>query len=77
MSKQTDSDARHEDIDSRKQAISDCKYAKSLGDTALNEFLSSWLEDGYEDIHNKDMDYYLALKEISDKISTPECLLEN
>jgi hypothetical protein len=64
-------------IDARHEATSDCLYAKSLGSTALNEFLSSWLDEGYEDIHNKDMDYYLALKEISDKLSTPECLLEN
>ena len=64
-------------LDARYTAISDCKYAKSLGNTALNEFLSSWLDDGYEDINNKDMDYYLALKEVSDKLGTPECLLEN
>lgn len=77
MSKQADSDARHEDVDSRQQAILDCLYAKSLGNTALNAFLSIWLDDGYEDINNKDMDYYLALKEVSDKLGTPECLLEN
>lgn len=77
MSKQADSDNCHEDVDSRQQAISDCKYAKSLGSTALNQFLSSWLDDWYEGIHNKDMDYYLALKEISDKLGTPGCLLEN
>jgi hypothetical protein len=85
VSKQAHSYARNEDVDSRQQAISDCKYAKSLGNTALMQHIMIWGEwDGvtlrpgglYAD-EEYDLEYYKTIFEVADKLGTPECILEN
>lgn len=59
----------------REEAISDCKYARSLGETALNQHYMIWrghtvVVDSYND------QYAATVMEIWDKLNTPECLLE-
>ncbi len=61
--------------DNRHAAISDCKYALSLSETALQQHLNVWLED--ECIQPaSDQEYLLILKEIQANLYTNECLLK-
>jgi len=69
VNKQADSDARH-------QAISDCLYAKSLGETALMQHIRIW-DNNWATVSEKDKPYSEIILEISSKLGTPECLLEN
>lgn len=69
MNKQAVIDARHE-------AISDCKYAKSLGHTALMQHIAIWTTLIDED-NIGDNEYHATITEIEYKLGTPECLLEN
>lgn len=59
----------------REEAISDCKYARSLGETALKQHYMIWrgrtvVVDSYND------QYATTVMEIWDKLNTSECLLE-
>jgi hypothetical protein len=76
VSKQYRIDARHEDVDSRQQAISDCLYAKSLGNIALMQHIRIW-DNNWATVSEIDKPYADAILEISEKLGTPECLLEN
>lgn len=62
----------------REEAISDCNYAKSLGNIALSEHLFIWgsMEERFDLESKENQEYYLAIVEIYDKLNTPECLLE-
>ncbi len=65
--------------DNRHQAISDCKYALSLSETALQQHLYYWLHVTTESsipLYEEDQEYMLTLKEIQDKLQTNECLLK-
>lgn len=59
----------------REDAISDMRYAKSLGSTALWEHLAQWLPEHPLD-STSDQEYRAALFEIRDKHNTEECLLK-
>lgn len=58
----------------REEAISDCKYALSLGTIAYWEHLSQWLPEHPLD-SKSDIEYRKALFEIRDKHNTKDCLL--
>lgn len=58
----------------REEAIADCKYAKSLGETALQHHLRMWY--AWDGGTQSDVDYYLTIDEIRVKLGTPRCLLE-
>jgi len=60
----------------REDAISDCKYAKSLGNTALMQHIAIWTTLIDEDDIG-DNEYHATIAEIEYKLGTPECLLEN
>lgn len=72
-------------LDARHAAISDCKYAKSLGSTALMQHIAIWdiildpsIPTGYtEEEYLFDSQYQNVIIEIKNKLGTPECLLEN
>lgn len=66
----------------REEAIADCKYAKSLGNTALEKHIQSWsipfeqhVKQGYLVCPDDDV-YIDAIAEISQKLDTDECLLK-
>lgn len=59
----------------REQAIDDCKYANSLGETALKQHYLIWRGDTIP-LGSSDTEYASAVMEIWDKLNTPECLLE-
>lgn len=66
--------------DNRYQAISDCKYALSLSETAFNQHILNWTCKAYSDFSEgemlqEDQEYLLTLKEIQDKLHTDQCLL--
>ena len=66
----------------RQQAIDDCRYAKSLGETALHQHFMHWRDfEGYSvpltDYEKRDILYYRTISEIASKLNTTECLLEN
>lgn len=60
----------------RELAISDCKYALSLGRTAFNQHINIWcnFESPMVDM-DFDKEYLTALIEIKTKEGTEECLL--
>ncbi len=59
----------------REEAISDMKYAKSLGMTALNQHYLIWR--GATVLHpSADAEYAQAVMEVYDKLDTDECLLK-
>ena len=59
----------------REQAISDMKYAKSLGETALNQHYMHWR--GATVPYSSDVaEYAQVVMEIYNKLYTDECLLE-
>ncbi len=67
--------------DNRHQAISDCRYALSLSETALREHIINWTCAAYSDFNEGEMsqddqEYLLTLKEIQAKLYTNECLLK-
>lgn len=60
---------------SRDEAISDCKYAKSLGVFALTQHFCIWA--GYRSLDNaSDHEYREAINEIKEKLGSEECLLK-
>lgn len=73
--------------DNRHQATSDCKYALSLSETALQQHIDLWLnlrenemrlkaEHGSDIWSDDDEEYVLTLHEIQAKLHTNECLLK-
>lgn len=58
----------------REEAIADCKYAKSLGETALKEHIHIW--EVHYTAEGDDHKYRTAILEIKKKLGTPQCLLE-
>lgn len=62
--------------EARSQAISDCKYALSLGRTAFNQHINIWCNFTSPMVDNDfDKEYLTALIEIKTKEGTEECLL--
>lgn len=61
--------------DAREEAISDCKYAKSLGEVAFQQHMSIWsgFPPGFD---SPDYEYWCTLSEIQEKLETDECLLK-
>lgn len=60
----------------REQAISDMKYAKSLGETALFQHFDLWSRKDWPfNPQPGDDEYFQALQEIMRKRDTNECLL--
>jgi hypothetical protein len=72
-------------MNAREDAISDCKYAKSLGKTALMQHFLIWslgldpnIPTGFtQEEDDSDREYQLTILEIQSKLNTPECLLGN
>lgn len=60
----------------REEAISDCKYALSLGMTAYLQHLQHWIDSPPIDYHKYEQEYLEALINISLKLGTEECLLK-
>lgn len=59
----------------RDEAIADCKYALSLGMTALNQHFCIWA--GYRSLDtSSDHEYRETINEIKAKLETDECLLK-
>lgn len=61
--------------EARNEAITDCKYALSLGKTALYEHFSFWMPEHNLDSET-DIQYRNTLFEIRNKMGTEECLLK-
>lgn len=64
---------------SMEEAITTCKYALSLGLTALNEHFDLWIDPVFNAMHPLSGDepqYVEALIEIKSKLGTEECLLK-
>lgn len=62
----------------RNQAVRDCKYAMSLGDSTLTSHLCIWVspfEDG-EGQTEDDIQYQNVIFEIVDNLRTDKCLLK-
>lgn len=61
--------------EAREEAVADCKYAKSLGDTALKQHYIIWR--GATVPYPSDIAEYAAtVIEIYEKLETDECLLK-
>lgn len=62
--------------EARSLAISDCKYALSLGRTAFNQHINIWCNFTSPMVDmDFDKEYLTALIEIKSKEGTEECLL--
>lgn len=62
--------------EARELAISDCKYALSLGRTAFNQHINIWCNFTNPMVDNDfDHEYLTALIEIKTKEGGKECLL--
>lgn len=62
----------------REEAISDCKYIRSLGIERLHQHFELWqptYNDQFEYMEDNE-EYQLKILEIQTKLNTPECLLE-
>lgn len=62
----------------QEEAISDCKYIRSLGIERLHQHLKLWqptYNDQFEYMEDNE-EYQLKILEIQTKLNTPECLLE-
>lgn len=61
----------------RQEVIRDCKYAKSLGSTALDQHTRIWKDmwATHPNLSQDDREYSLTISEIVDKLHTDECLL--
>lgn len=59
----------------REEAIADCKYAISLGETAYKQHYLSW-RGATLPLGTPDADYAQAIMEINDKLNTEDCLLK-
>lgn len=57
------------------EAIGNCKYARSLGEVALQQHLESWAS-AVMAFDDEDYNYYLSVMEIKQKLDTEECLLK-
>lgn len=57
------------------EAVATCKYAQSLGETALKEHFDIWLEFEDPDTTEDELLYIEALIEVKSKLGTEECLL--
>jgi hypothetical protein len=61
------------------EAIITCKYALSLGLTALNEHIDMWMDDEVNAsgiLSYDEVQYIKALTEIKQKLGTEQCLLK-
>lgn len=61
--------------DIRAQAIADCKYGLSLGNTTLRSHIGIWLLPFAGDGSAEDVEYQSTIKEIKEKLGSEECLL--
>lgn len=57
----------------REQAVSDCKYARSLSVNTLNSHIGMWT---LGDVDPDEQDYQDTIREIKSKLGTEECLLK-
>ncbi len=62
-------------MDTRHEAIQDCKYIWNLSESATRDYINLWLNDDTEEMSEDDKEYCLTLKEIAHKLGTTECLL--
>lgn len=63
--------------DIRAQAIADCKYGLSLGNTTLRSHIGIWLLPFVGDVEDShDREYQEVIQEINDKLGTEQCLLK-
>lgn len=64
------------EITARDQAISDCKYAASLGEVGLNQHIQIW--EGFPPSADaiEDYEYWCTMAEIKSKLGSEECLLK-
>lgn len=60
----------------REEAISDCKYALSLGQVAYDQHIQHWIDGAPTDCQKYNQEYLLALIDINLKVGTEECLLK-
>lgn len=58
----------------RAEAIADCKYGLSLGNTTLRSHIGIWLLPFSGDAD--DCEYQATIKEINEKLGSKECLLK-
>lgn len=58
------------------EAIAVCKYAKSLGETALKEHFDIWIEFDDPNAKEDELLYIEALIEVKSKLGTDQCLLK-
>lgn len=61
--------------DIRAQAIADCKYGLSLGNTTLRSHIGIWLLPFGEEADAFDIEYQSTIKEINEKLGSEECLI--
>lgn len=62
--------------DIRAQAIADCKYGLSLGNTTLRSHIGIWLLPFADNADADDTEYQATIKEINGKLGTEQCLLK-
>jgi hypothetical protein len=60
----------------REEAISDCKYAISLGEVALNQHIQIWQDSPPTVNVGEEYEYWCTLAEIKSKLGSEECLLK-
>lgn len=61
------------------EAVATCKYALTLGLTALNEHFDIWLDVEFNKsvgLNGDEPEYIIALGEIKSKLGTEQCLLK-
>ena len=59
----------------RQDAIMDCRYAKSLGDAALEQLIESWTHIPMDETE-VEYHYYCAIWDIKNALGTEHCLLK-
>lgn len=63
------------DITQEEQAVLDCKYARSLGEVALQQHFQHW--EGFPPSYDSDeYAYWVTIACIKMNLDTPECLLK-
>lgn len=60
----------------KEQAISDCKYAKSLGELALKSHIKIWTNENIPPEDEYEALYMEAIREIEDNLNTQQCLIK-
>lgn len=63
----------------REEAISDCRYARSLGEIALSQHIDIWTgvhaQASKVELNREEYSYFVAMNELKRKLDTDECLL--